>query len=66
MKAQYDRRKFLESALKLPFVASVSYAGLGYRLTCAAEIDDTILDGPPGSYLATILLSSVSLPGSWS
>jgi hypothetical protein len=44
MTQQLDRRKFLEHALKLPFVASASYGGLGFRLTFAADIDDVLTD----------------------
>ena len=44
MKALLDRRKFLESALKLPFICSASYAGLGFRLTHAIDVDNSILN----------------------
>ncbi|MGI9229744.1 MAG: hypothetical protein ACR2P9_07795 [Gammaproteobacteria bacterium] len=44
MASQYDRRKFLETALKLPLVASATYAGIGFRLTFATDIDKDVLN----------------------
>ena len=49
-----DRRRFLETALKLPFIASVSYGGLGLRLTVAQEIDETVFDAHQAATLAQL------------